>query len=103
MAHAVEHTAQHIRGHAQLNAMAQETHLGLGQVDTGGAFEQLHQGVGAVHFQHLAPAHLSRRQLDFRQFVISDLVHALHQHQRAGHFLYGTVFLNHASLPPWEI
>ena len=100
LAHAVEHPAQHVAGHAQLEGVAQEAHLGLLQVDAGGGLEQLHHGVVAVDLQHLAAADGAVGQLDLAQLVIGDAGHAAHHHQGAVDLLYGTVFLDHSSAPP---
>ena len=56
LAHAVEHAAQHVGRHTQLQGMAQEADLGVGQVDAGGGFKELDHGGVAVDLQHLAPA-----------------------------------------------
>ena len=62
--HAVEHAAQHIAGHAQLQGMAQETNLGVRQVDTGGGLEELNNSGVAVDLQHLAAANGAVMQFD---------------------------------------
>ena len=56
LAHAVEHAAQHIGGHAQLQGVSQKADLGVGQVDAGGGFKELDHGGVAVDLQHLAAA-----------------------------------------------
>ena len=99
LAHAVEHAAQHIGGYAQLQGVAQETDLGVPQVDAGGGVEQLHHGPVAVDLQHLAAADLAAVELDLRQLVVGDALHVLHHHQGAGDLVDGTVFLHHASSP----
>ena len=100
LAHAVEHPAQHVAGHAQLQGVAQETDLGVGHVDTGGRLEQLHHGGIAVDLQDLAPADGAVLQLHFHQFVIGDILHHADHHQRADDLLYGSVFTNHQNSPP---
>lgn len=99
LTHAVEHTAQHVGGYAQLQGVSQKTDPGVPQIDTGGGVEQLHYGPVAVDLQHLAPAHLAAVQLDLRQLVVGDALHVLHHHQRPGDLVNGTVFLHHASSP----
>ena len=65
-AQSVEHAAEHILGNAQLHGTAQKADLTVGQVDTGGIFKQLNQGVAAVDFQHLAAACFAVKQVQFR-------------------------------------
>ena len=100
LAHTVEHPAQHVAGHAQLEGVAQEAHLGLGQVDARGGLKELNHGVVAVDLQHLAAAHGAVGQLNLPQLVVGDAGHPAHHHQGAVDLLYGTVFLDHSSAPP---
>ena len=99
-AHAVEDPAQHIAGDAQLQGVAQETDLGLLQVDAGGGLEELDHGVVAVDLQHLAVTQVTVGQLDLAQLVVGDPLDLLDQHQRAVDLLDGTIFTDHASSPP---
>ncbi len=99
-AHAVEHPAQHVGGHAQLQRMAQEADLGVRQVDAGGGLKQLHHRGVAVDLQHLAPADGAVVELHLHQLVVGDAVHHADHHQRTGDLLYGSVFPDHASSPP---
>ena len=94
--HAVENTAQHIRGDAEFHRAAQKTDLAVAEVDAGRGFKELHQRIGAVDLQHLAPSRLSACQLDLAQLVVLDVFDAFHQHQRTGNFPDRTVFLCHA-------
>ena len=94
IAHAVEHPAQHVGAHAQLQAVPQEPDLGLGQIDARRAFKQLDQRVVALDLQNLAAADLAVRQLDFSQLVIGDVFHVPDQHQGPGYFGNGAIFLN---------
>ena len=96
IAHAVEYTAQHILGNAQLQGMTQEANLALGQVDTGGGVKQLNQRVRPVNLQYLAQAAFSAWQLDLTQLVIGDALYIFHQHQRSGNLGDGAIFLNHS-------
>ena len=100
LAHAVEDTAKHIAGNAQLQGVAQEADLGVGQVDAGGGLKELDHGGVAVDLQHLAPADGTVVQLHLHQLVIGDAFHLTDHHQRADDLLYGTVFTDHASSPP---
>ena len=102
LSHTVEDPAQHLPGHPQLQGMAQKTHLGLGQVDTGGGFKELDHGGIAVDLQHLAVAHLAARQLDLAQLVIGDALDAPDHHQRAVDLLDRFIFPDHSSSPPFS-
>ena len=99
-AHAVEHPAQHVAGHGQLQGVAQEPDLGLGQVDAGGGLKELDHGVVAVDLQHLAAADGAVGQLDLGQLVVGDALDLAHHHQRAVDLLDCAIFPNHASAPP---
>ena len=103
LAHAVEHAAQHVGGHAQLQGMAQKTNGGVPQVDAGGAVKQLHHSPVAIDLQHLAAAYLPVMEPDLRQFVVGDALHVFHHHQGAGNFVNGTIFLHHSSSPAFLI
>ena len=103
LAHAVEHAAQHVGGHAQLQGMAQEADGGVPQVDAGGGVEQLHHGAVAVDLQHLAAADLAAMELDLGQLVVGDALHMIHHHQGTGDLVDGTVFLHHSSSPAFRI
>ena len=100
LAHAVEHPAQHIAGHAQLQGVSQKTNLGVRQIDPGGRLEELDYGGVAVDLQHLAPADGAVVQLDLHQFVIGDVFHHANHHQRAADLLNGFIFTDHSSSPP---
>ena len=102
LAHAVEHAAQHITGHGQLEGMAQEANLGLSQVDTGGVFKQLHHGGVAVYLQHLTATDSTVSQLDLGQLVIGDTLDVVDHHQRAGDLLDGFIFPNHRAISPFS-
>ena len=93
--HAVEHTSQHIHGYAQLDGTTQEAGRGIGNAQAVGRFEQLHQCLIPVHFQHLAGAFFPVALGDFNQFIVGDPGDAFHQHQRAYHFFNRMVFLEH--------
>ena len=82
--------------------MAQETDLGLGQVDAGGVFKQLHHGGVAVDFQHLTATDSAVSQLDFGQLVIGDTLDVVDHHQRAGDLLDGFIFPNHRAISPFS-
>ncbi len=97
LAHAVEHAAQHIAGHAQLQGMAQKADAGLLQVDAGGAFKQLDHGLVAVDLQHLAAPDGAVGQLDLCKLVVRDAADLFHDHQRAGNFVDGFVFFHRTS------
>ena len=99
-AHAVEHPAQHVGGHAQLQGVAQEADLGVRQVDAGGRLEQLDHGGVAVDLQHLAPADGAVVELHLHQLVIGDALDHADDHQGAGDLLDRSVFPDHASSPP---
>ena len=101
-AHAVEHPAQHVHGHAQLQGMSQEADPGLGQIDAGGALKQLDHGGVAVDLQHLAAADRAVGELDLTQLVVGDALYPLHHHQRAGNLLDGLVFPNHSASSPFS-
>ena len=102
LAHAVEHTAQHIAGNRQLQRMAQKPDFGVGQIDTGRGFKQLYNGGIAVDLQHLAAPGGAIGQLDFRQLIVGDALHMVHYHQRSRNFADRFVFTDHcASSPFW--
>ena len=82
--------------------MAQEADFGVPEVDAGGGFKQLHNGLVAVDLQHLAAAAGAVGQLDLAQLVVSDALYLLHHHQRSGDLMYGTVFLHHNSAPAFS-
>ncbi len=98
-----EDTPEHIQGNGQFNPLAQEAHPGGGDVDPGGALEDLHQGFVTVHLQNLAAPDLSSGHLDFSQLAVFNPLHLLHQHQGAGHFRYSAVFFKHLLPPPRRI
>ena len=98
-AHAVEHPAQHIAGHAQLEGVAQEAHLGLGQVDASGGLKQLDHGGVAVDLQHLAAADGAVGQLHLGQLVVGDVLHHFDHHQRGRDLLDGFILSDHSSSP----
>ena len=75
--------------------MAQETDLGVRQIDAGGGLEELDYGGVAVDLQHFAPADGAVMQFDLHQFVVSDVFNHTDHHQRAVDLLYGFVFTNH--------
>ena len=102
LTHAVEHPAQHVAGHGQLQGVAQKSDLGLGQVDAGGGLEQLDHGGVAVDLQHLAAADGAVGQLDLGQLVIGDALHPVHHHQGAGDLSDGLVFTNHSASSPFS-
>ena len=91
----VKYAAQHVPGHAQLQAPSKETHLAVAQVNTCGIFIELYDNFIAVHLQHFAAAFLAVCQFNLAEFVVGDALHAFHHHQRAGNFLYGSVFFWH--------
>ena len=100
LAHAVKDPAQHVAGYAELQRMAQEADLGLGQIDAGGGLEKLDHGGIAVDLQHLAAADGAVGQLDLAQLVVGDALDLLDQHQGSVDLLNGAVFTNHSSAPP---
>ena len=99
-AHTVKHTAQHIRGYAQLHGVPKETHLAGLQVNARGGIIELHQSIAAVDLQHLAAPLLSAGKGDLGHLIVGHVFHALHQHQRTRNLLYRSVFLRHISTPP---
>ena len=99
-AHAVEHPAQHILGHAQLQRMAQKADPGVRQIDSGGGLKQLDHGGIAVDLQHLTTADGAVVELHLHQLVVGDALHHADDHQGAGDLLYRSVFPDHASSPP---
>ena len=99
-AHAAEHTAEHIFGHAELKAVPQKAHIALGEVYARGRLEQLDDGLVAVDFEHLAAPRLAGGQLYLGQLVICDALDVFDDHKRAGYLCYGPVFLDHCSSPP---
>ena len=54
------------------------------QVDAGGTLEELYQSIVSVDFQNTAETLLAAGQGDFTQFIVSDVLNVLDQHQRAG-------------------
>ena len=100
LAHAVEDAAEHILAHAELQRMAEETDLGLREVDALRALEELDDGGVILDLEHLAAANLAVWQLDFGQLVIRDAFDLIDQHQRAGDLPYGLILFNHSSSPP---
>ena len=103
VSHTIEDTSQHIRGYGQLNAVAQETHLALCQIDAGGVLKQLYEHVVAVDLQNTAVADVAVGELDLTQLVVSDAFYSFHQHQRAGNFGYGLIFFQHYSSASFPI
>ena len=99
-AHAVKHPAQHVHAYAQLNTPAQEAHGAVVNAQAVAGFEHLHQGLVAVHFQHLAGTLFAVGLGDLHQLVIGDPGDAFHQHQGAHHLFDGMVFLQHQACPP---
>ena len=101
--HTIEDTAKDIRGYPKVQTFAQKTNFTFRQIDTCCRFEQLNQSRVAVYFQNLTLSDLAACQLDFAQFVISYAFYTGNNHQRAGYFLNGTIFLNHTSSAPFLI
>ena len=81
-------------------APAQEAHGAVVNAQAVAGFEHLHQGLVAVHFQHLAGTLFAVGLGDLHQLVIGDPGDAFHQHQGAHHLFDGMVFLQHQACPP---
>ena len=99
--HAVEHPAQHVPGHPQLERVPQKADLGLRQVDAGGVLKELDHGGVPVDLQHLAPADGAVAELNLPQLVIGDPLDPVDHHQRAGDLLYRLIFPDHSALSPF--
>ena len=91
----VEDSAKHVLRHAQFHLTSGKADLGLFQVDTGGAFEQLDDSVGAVDFQNTAAAGLAVGQFDLTEFVVGDVLDVTDDHKRTGYFLYSSILFWH--------
>ena len=102
-AHPVKHTAQHGRGYAQAHAVAQETGLGIVNLQALGAFKQLNQRLVAVDNQHLAAADLSVGLLDLHQFVVFDTLDLVNQHQGADDLANRLVIFTHRVRLPLSV
>ena len=96
----VEDAGEHILADAELHGAAEEADLAFGEVDAGGGLEELDESIGAVDLEHLAAALFAVCEGDFAELVINDAFDAAHQHQRAGDFFNGTVFLWHQNFSP---
>ena len=101
LAHAVEHPAQHIPGHPQLEGVPQESDFRFRQVDAGGVLKELDHGGVSVDLQHLAPADGAIAEFDLPQLVIGDPPDPVHHHQRAGDLLNRLIFPDHSALSPF--
>ena len=97
LAHAIEYASQNVRGNAEIQALAKETHFTFCKVDTCRAFKQLNQRRVAAYFQHPALSDFAVGKFDFAQLVKFYAFHTGNQHQRAGNFLNRSVFLYHNS------
>ena len=100
-AQSVKDTAQHIAGYTKLHASSQETYLTVGKVDTCGTLKQLHQCIASVDLQNTASSCFAIGKLDLTKLVKCYIFNALYQHQRAGNFLYGSIFFWHFTGPPF--
>ena len=99
-AHAIEHAAEHIGRHGQLDGAAKETRLGIGDFKALRTFKELQERAVAVDLQHAAVADLAVLLLDLDQLVVLNAFDVLHHHQRARDFLNRTVFLTHPRFLP---
>ena len=100
IAHAVENTAEHIFRNCQLLGMTEETDFRLGKVDALCRFKQLNDSLLPLNLKHFAAANLPVRELQFTEFIVGDIFHPVNNHQRAGDFFYGFIFLDHSLFPP---
>ena len=80
--------------------MAQETDLGLGEVDALSGFKQLDDSLVALDLEDLAAALFAAGKLYLGQLVVGYAVDVLDDHQGAGDLSYGLILFNHASSPP---
>ena len=94
-AESVKDAAEHIGRNAELHLPAGETHLAVGEVDSGGVFKQLNERVRAVDFEHAAAAGLAVCQLYLAEFVILDSLDLAHEHKRSRNLLNSSVFFRH--------
>ena len=97
--HTVEHPAQHILGHGKFYASAEKTRFRRGHLYALSGLEQLHEGLVAVDFEHLAASDFAVLLPYLHEFVVLDALHALDEHKRTDDFPYGSVFLKH-HIPP---
>ena len=91
----VKYTAEHVLGDSEFHLASCEADPGIGEVDTGGALEQLDNGVVAVYLEDFAAAYLAVFKFDFTELVVGDILYIAHDHKRTGNLLNGTVFFWH--------
>ena len=77
LAHAVEDAAEHILAHAQLQRVAEEADLRLGEVDALRALKELDDRGVAVDLQHFAAADFAVGQLQLAELVVGDALDLL--------------------------
>ena len=71
LAHTVEDAAEHILAHAQLQRVAEKTHLRLREVDALRALEELHDRMIVLDLEDFAAADFTVRELDLGQVTPS--------------------------------
>ena len=95
LAHTGENTSEHIGRNAELNSVAEKTHLALRKVKSRRAFKKLNEDIIAVYFKHTAAADGTVRQFYFAKLIIFDAFNSADKHKRSGDFFYRLVFSYH--------
>ena len=100
-AQSVKDTAQHIAGYTKLHASSQKTYFTVGKVDTCGTLKELYQRIASINLQNTASSCFAIGKFNLAQLVKCHIFNASYQHQRAGNFLYGSIFFWHFTGPPF--